>query len=83
MYGFSASVDVLIGHLPGIQDKCRTVSTFSLGTSMNGGWDLIDIMISECRKNDVKLKEVKKHTILIQNPQKISDKEINVLYNVG
>lgn len=54
-----------------------------IATSMNGGWDLIDIMISECRKNDVNFEEFKKHLIVLQNPQQISDKEINVMYNVG
>jgi glycosyltransferase involved in cell wall biosynthesis len=54
-----------------------------IGTSTNGGWDLLDVMISECRKNDIKFDDFKKHIILIQNPQKISDNEVNIMYNVG
>lgn len=54
-----------------------------IATSMNGGWDLIDLMISECRKYNMDVNEFKKHLIIIQNPQQISDFEINVMYNVG
>lgn len=54
-----------------------------IATGMNGGWDLVDLMISECRKNNIEFDELKKHLILLQNPQQISDREINVMYNVG
>ena len=54
-----------------------------IATGMNGGWDLIDLIISECRKYKMDLNEFKKHLIIIQNPQQISDFEINVMYNVG
>lgn len=54
-----------------------------IATSMNGGWDLIDLLISECRKYNLDINEFKKHLIIIQNPQQISDFEINVMYNVG
>jgi len=54
-----------------------------IATNLNGGWDLVDVMISECRKYDMTLEELKKHLILIQNPQQVTDREINVLYNVA
>lgn len=54
-----------------------------IGTSMNGAWDLMDIIISECRKNNITLEDIKKHIIVIPNPQQLTDKEINVLYNIG
>ena len=54
-----------------------------IATTLNGGWDLVDIMISECRKYDMTLEDIKKHLIIIQNPQQITDREINVLYNVA
>ena len=54
-----------------------------IATSTNGGWDMFDVMISECRKYNITLDDLKKHLIVLQNPQQISDKEINVMYNVG
>ena len=54
-----------------------------VATALNGGWDLVDIMISECRKYGMTLEDVKKHLIVIQNPQQISDRDVNILYNVG
>jgi glycosyltransferase involved in cell wall biosynthesis len=62
-----------------IQEKIKLL----IATNMNGGWDLFDIMISECRKNNITFEDLKKHLIIIQNPQQITDREINVLYNVG
>jgi hypothetical protein len=54
-----------------------------IATSTNGGWDMFDVMMSECRKYNITLDDLKKHLIVLQNPQQISDKEINVMYNVG
>jgi glycosyltransferase involved in cell wall biosynthesis len=54
-----------------------------IATGINGGWDLIDMMISECRKHGIDFDEFKQHLIILQNPQQISDREINVMYNVG
>ena len=54
-----------------------------IATSLNGGWDLVDLMNSECRKNGITFDELKKHLIIIQNPQQVTDREVNVMYNVG
>lgn len=54
-----------------------------IATSMHGGWDLSDLIISECRKYNITIEDVKKHLIILQNPQQISDFDINVMYNVG
>ena len=54
-----------------------------IATSMHGGWDLSDLIISECRKYDIKIEDLKKHLIILQNPQQISDFDINIMYNVG
>lgn len=66
-----------------IKDNLTKPIKLLIATGMNGGWDLVDIMISECRKNNIEFEEFKKHLILLQNPQQISDREINVMYNVG
>uniref|UniRef100_A0A6C0BRW8 Glycosyl transferase family 1 domain-containing protein n=1 Tax=viral metagenome TaxID=1070528 RepID=A0A6C0BRW8_9ZZZZ len=54
-----------------------------IATNTTGGWDIFDIMISECRKYDITFQDLKKHLIILQNPQQITDKEINIMYNVG
>jgi glycosyltransferase involved in cell wall biosynthesis len=54
-----------------------------ISTALNGGWDLVDIMHSECRKNGITFDQLKRHLIIIQNPQQVTDREINVMYNVG
>jgi glycosyltransferase involved in cell wall biosynthesis len=54
-----------------------------IATALNGGWDLIDLMKSECRKNKISLEDLKSHLVIIQNPQQVSDREINVLYNTA
>lgn len=54
-----------------------------IATSMHGGWDLSDLIISECRKYEISIEELKKHLIILQNPQQISDFDINIMYNLG
>ena len=54
-----------------------------IATSMHGGWDLSDLIVSECRKYDIQIEDLKKHLIILQNPQQISDFDINIMYNVG
>jgi len=54
-----------------------------IATGVNGGWDLVDMMTSECKKNGLDFNEVKKHLIILQNPQQLTDREINLMYNVG
>jgi hypothetical protein len=52
-----------------------------IGTGIEGSWDLIDIFVSECRKYGLNPEETKKHLIIMNNPQKLTDKDVNVLYN--
>ena len=54
-----------------------------IATSMNGGWDIGELILSECRKYNITVQDFQKHIILLQNPQQITDFEINVMYNVG
>lgn len=54
-----------------------------IATSMQGGWDLSDMILSECRKYSISIEDFKKHLIVLQNPQQISDFDINIMYNVG
>lgn len=54
-----------------------------IAASMNGSWDLIDIMISETRKYGMSLEDIKKHLVIMQNPQQLTDFDINVMYNAA
>ncbi len=52
-----------------------------VGTAVQGSWDLIDVFISECRKYGLDPEETKRHLIIMNNPQKLTDKDVNILYN--
>ena len=52
-----------------------------IATPLKGSWDLVDIMTSECNKYDMSIQDLQKHLLIIQNPQKLTDFDINVLYN--
>ena len=52
-----------------------------IGTNIQGSWDLIDIFVSECRKYNMDPEVAKKHLIIMNSPQKLTDKDINILYN--
>jgi len=54
-----------------------------IGTALQGAWDLVDIFVSECRKYGLDPEVAKNHLIMVQNPQHLTDKEVNVLYNVA
>ena len=48
-----------------------------------GSWNLIEIYERELRLRGMTLEEGMKHIILIDNPQQLSDDEVNILYNVA
>lgn len=52
-------------------------------TNVIGSWDLIQLMKFEGKKYDMGVGELKNFFTFIQNPQKISDAEINVMYSVA
>jgi glycosyltransferase involved in cell wall biosynthesis len=54
-----------------------------IGTSVSGSWNLLEIYEKELRKHGVSLEIGMKHIIMIDNPQQLSDEEINILYNTS
>ncbi len=52
-----------------------------VGTAIQGSWDLIDVFVSECRKYGLDPEVAKKHLIIMNNPQALTDKDVNILYN--
>ena len=53
-----------------------------IGTNVQGGWNLLEIYERELKKRGLTLEIGMKHVILIDNPQSLSDIDINILYNV-
>lgn len=52
-------------------------------TSITGAWNLSELIAFEGKKYGMDLNEAKKFFIFIQNPQKLTDSEINIMYNVA
>lgn len=54
-----------------------------IATAVNGAWNLIEVYERELGKRGISLEMGMKHIVLIDNPQQLSDEEINILYNVA
>ena len=54
-----------------------------IATSLQGGWNLIEVYERELGKYNLTIEQGLKHVIFIDNPQQLLDEEINILYNVG
>lgn len=52
-------------------------------TAVTGAWNLTELMMNEAKKYKIEISQLKNHFIFIQNPQKMTDKEINIMYNVA
>lgn len=54
-----------------------------IATAVQGAWNLLDIFERELKKRNVHISVGLKHLVLLDNPQKITDEETNILYNVA
>jgi glycosyltransferase involved in cell wall biosynthesis len=54
-----------------------------VATAVQGSWNLLEVYERELKKRGLTLEEGMKHLILIDNPQQITDEEVNILYNVA
>jgi len=52
-----------------------------VGTTLEGPWDIKEIYSHELRLRDVPLSFAEEFIVNLSNPQQLSDKDINVLYN--
>jgi glycosyltransferase involved in cell wall biosynthesis len=52
-----------------------------VGTTMDGPWDLTEIYKHELRIRNVPYEFAEKFIVALPNPQQLSDRDINVLYN--
>ena len=64
-------------------DPNKKTIKFIIGTALKGAWDLVEIYQRELQKRGMTIQEGIKHLIIIDNPQKLTDQEINILYNVS
>jgi len=54
-----------------------------IGTAVQGAWNLLEIYERELKKRNCTLEDGMKHVIVIDRPQKVTDEETNILYNVA
>ena len=64
-------------------NKFKKISNLKLvvGTQMNGYWDLMELFHNEIRFTEIPWEEAKNTIVKIDNPQQLSDRDINILYN--
>jgi hypothetical protein len=54
-----------------------------IATAVQGGWNLLEVYERELWKRNITLEDGLKHVIFIDNPQQLTDEEVNILYNVA
>lgn len=54
-----------------------------IATAIQGAWNLLEIFERELNKRGVSLEDGLKHIIIIDNPQKLTDFDVNVMYNAS
>lgn len=54
-----------------------------IGTELQGSWNLLEIYERELKKCGLSFEVGKKHVMFVENPQRMSDMDINVIYNMS
>lgn len=54
-----------------------------VATAVQGAWNLLEVFERELKKRGLTLADGMKHLILLDNPQQLSDEDVNFLYNVA
>jgi glycosyltransferase involved in cell wall biosynthesis len=54
-----------------------------VGTAVHGGWNLLEIFERELKKRKCDVGIGMQHLIIGNNPQQMSDEDINILYNIA
>ena len=54
-----------------------------IGTALQGAWNLIEIFERELKKRNCTLEDGMKHIIVLDRPQRVTDEETNILYNIA
>jgi glycosyltransferase involved in cell wall biosynthesis len=54
-----------------------------IATAVQGAWNIIEVFERELGKRGLTLEQGMKHVIMLDNPQQMSDEDINILQNVA
>ena len=54
-----------------------------IATENQGAWNLMEIFERELIKRNMTLEDGMKHIIMFENPQRVTDEETNILYNIA
>lgn len=54
-----------------------------IATAVQGAWNLLEIFERELAKRGLTIQDGLKHLIIIDQPQRLTDREVNILYNVA
>lgn len=54
-----------------------------VGTALQGEWNLIEVFQRELEKRNLTIEDGIKHLIVLDNPQRNNDEEINIMYNLA
>lgn len=54
-----------------------------IATALTGAWNLMEVFDRELKKRGLTLQQGMKHLILIDNPQQLTDEDVNILYNLA
>jgi glycosyltransferase involved in cell wall biosynthesis len=54
-----------------------------VATAVQGAWNILEIFERELKKRGLTLQDGMKHLILLDNPQQLSDEDVNFLYNTA
>lgn len=54
-----------------------------IATALQGAWNLLEVFERELKKRGLTLNDGMKHLIMIDNPQQLTDEEVNILYNLA
>jgi glycosyltransferase involved in cell wall biosynthesis len=54
-----------------------------VGTAVQGAWNLIEIYERELKKRGLTLQDGMQHLIVFDRPQRVTDEETNILYNIA
>jgi glycosyltransferase involved in cell wall biosynthesis len=54
-----------------------------IATATQGAWNLMEVYERELKKRGLTLEDGMKHLILIDNPQQLTDEDVNILYNLA
>ena len=66
-----------------LKDPSKPMLKLLIGTSLQGAWNLLEVYERELKKRNLTMTHGLKHLLFIDNPQKFTDEDINIMYNAS